>query len=235
MSEHEFFPRVKKTIVPRPVEVKETDVLGQSGSARATDAIIYGDNWYHNREEDLIEIFDAGPALTFRHLLPQKDKYAREGLYLRLAIAYRTTEEAWANIRTFSGNHVTLPNAVRGAMYVDPNTVHWVTDDMTLNVNSLYTGEKFWVQRVDWEWVSRELVYEDELVKKGPILKRTPEEVEALYAKHEATREQVKQFLIERINEDDHFAKRCLTLLHTDRLLERDLVALYRDLGLGEE
>ena len=78
----EFFPRVRKTVIPRPIITEETDVLSQSGSAKATDAVIYGHNWYHDKENDLIEIYDAGPVLCFRHLLPRKDKYEREGLYL---------------------------------------------------------------------------------------------------------------------------------------------------------
>ena len=76
----EFFPKVRKTIIPRPIVIKETDVLSQTGSAKATDAVIYGPNWYHDKKEDLIEIYDAGPALSFRHILPRKDKYEREGL-----------------------------------------------------------------------------------------------------------------------------------------------------------
>ncbi len=230
MSTREYFAKVKKTVMPRPVEHVRTDVLGQRGSARASDATIYGTNWYHDREEGLIEVWDAGPALVFRDILPRKEKYEREGLYLQLAIAYRTTENAQANIRTFSGNHVTLPNALKGAMYVDPNTFYWVTDDLTLNINSIYSGERLWIQRVDWEWVSREVVYYDELVQKGPYRERSREEADAFYAEQPVTDESVKAFLVERVRNDGYFAKRCLALLNHDKLLQRELVELYKDL-----
>jgi len=230
MATREFFHTVKKTVMPRPVKREETDVLGQAGSVRASWATIYGPNWYHDRQEDLIEIYDAGAALVFRDVLPKKDKYAREGLYLRLAIAYRTTENANANIRTFSGNHITLPNSVQGAMYDDAGTYYFVTDDMTININSIYSNGKLWIQRVDWEWVSRNVVYEDEVATKGLDLRRSKAEVEAIYAEKEVTDESVKDFLIDRIRRDYHFAKRCLALMSADRLLERDLVSLYRDL-----
>ena len=159
----EFFPRVRKTVIPRPVVKEETDVLGQSGWVRAAAATIYGPNWYHDQDQDLIEIWDAGPALCFKDVLPRKDKYAKEDLYLRLSIAYRTTANAFANIRTFSGNHVTLPNATDGAMYDDPFTRYFVTDDCTININSIYRDERLWLQRVEWEWVSHETIFEDEL------------------------------------------------------------------------
>src|SRR5262249_18494212 len=129
----EFFPKVRKTVIPRPVIKPGIEVRGQYGSVRAAAATIYGPNWYHDSPQDLIEIWDAGPALCFRDVLPCKDLYAREGLYLRLAIAYRTTASAFVNIRTFSGNNVTLPNAIGGAMYEDPFTRVHVTDDCTLN------------------------------------------------------------------------------------------------------
>ena len=74
----EFFPKVKKTAIPRPVFKKETDVLGLSGSVNASEATIYGSNWYHDYEQDLIEIWDAGPALCFKDVIPKKDKYKRE-------------------------------------------------------------------------------------------------------------------------------------------------------------
>jgi len=228
----EFFPRVKKTVMPRPVERKETDVLGLRGIAWAADAIVYGPNWYHDREQNLIEIYDAGPALCFRDILPKKDKYAREGLYLQLSIAYRTTENANANIRTFSGNHVTLPNSVSGGIYVDPYTYHWVTDDMTLNINSIYLEEKFWIQRVEWEWVSKEIVYDDEVGKSDLYLTRAKKDLDSIYAEKEITKDLVKDFLIERIKMDDHFARRCLALMNGDRLLERDLISLYKDLNI---
>src|SRR5262249_32662419 len=103
MVSREFCPKVRKTVIPRPAVGWETDVLGQSGSVRAASATIYGPNWYHDTVSDLIEIWDAGPALCFKDVLPRKDKYTREGLYLRLSLAYRTTANAFANIRTFSG------------------------------------------------------------------------------------------------------------------------------------
>lgn len=234
--QREFFPRVKKSVVPRPVIEYETDVLSQTGSARATDAIVYGPNWYHDTEKDLIEIYDAGPALSFRHILPKKNKYEREGLYLLLSIAYRTTENANANIRTFSGWHVDLPNAVNGGMFVDKNTYNWVSDDCCLNINSIFQGEKLWLQRVDWEWVSRETIYEDEH-DKDLWLNRTKEEVDALYAKKRITKSVVEDFLVSRIKEDPNFAKRCILLLNSDKLFSNDLVSLYKDLGIeqGEE
>jgi hypothetical protein len=223
----EFFPRVKKTVVPRPVVKEETDVLGQSGSVRAAAATIYGPNWHHDPFQDLIEIWDAGPALCYRDVLPRKDKYAKEGLYLRLSLAYRTTPNAFANIRTFSGNNITLPNAIDGAMYEDPFTRYCVTDDCTLNLNSLYRDERIWLQRVDWEWVSRETIFEDELAFQEPYLNRSKEEVDALYAAKEIDDEAVKKFLIDKVRGDGAFAKRCLLLLCEDRLLGNDLVALH--------
>jgi hypothetical protein len=227
----EFFPKVRKTRIPRPVVQKETDVLSKTGSVKATDAVIHGPSWYHDREQDLIEIFDAGPALCFRHLLPRKDKYEREGLYLRLSIAYRTTENANANIRTFSGWHVELPNAVHGGMFVDTNTFDWVSDDCCINVNSVFMGEKLWVQRVDWEWMSRETVYEDEY-DKDPWLERTKKEVDALYKKKHITKGVVEDFLVNRIKKDPVFAKRCLMLLNNDKLYDKDIVDLYKDLEI---
>ncbi|MDR0867422.1 MAG: hypothetical protein LBP75_02970 [Planctomycetota bacterium] len=226
----EFFPRVKKTIMPRPPTARETDVLGQSGTVYAGEAQIYGDNWYFDKTENLIEIYGAGAALVFRNLLPRPHKYAREGLYLQLTLAYRTTENACANIRNFSGNHVNLPNSVAGALFTDPNTYYWVTDDLTVNINSLYTGEKLWLQRVDWEWVSREVIYDDELTRGKPFLNRTPEQVAERYRETVVTEETARKFLIDRINNDADFAKRCLGLLHGDRLREKDLVAAYQEL-----
>ncbi len=232
MVTREFFPTVKKTVMPRPVVREETDVLGQAGRVTASRATIYGPNWFYDHQQDLIEIYDAGAALVFRDVLPRKDKYAREGLYLRLAIAYRTTENANANIRTFSGNHVTLPNSVHGAMYIDPATFYYITDDMTININSIYSNEKLWIQRVDWEWMSKVVVYEDEVAAVGLELKRGQAEIEALYGEREVTDATVKDFLIDRIRRDYHFSKRCLALMSTDRLLERDLVSLYRELNV---
>jgi len=229
----EFFERVRKTVIPRPVVVPETDVLEQWGSAKATDAIIYGPNWYHDKEQDLIEIYDAGPALNFRHLLPKKNKYEREGLYLLLSIAYRTTENANANIRSFSGWYINLPNAVDGSMYVDKETFNWVSDDYCINVNSVFSGEKLWLQRVDWEWVSRETLYEDEYYK-DQWLYRKKKEVDDLYAKKYITNSVVEDFLINKIKEDPNFAKRCLMLFNNDKFYEKDLILLYKDLGIEE-
>jgi len=223
----EFFPRVRKTVVPRPVVRVETDVLGQSGSVRAASATIYGPNWYHDTFQDLIEIWDAGPALCFKDSLPRKDKYTKEGLYLKLTLAYRTTSNAFANIRTLSGNHVTLPNAVDGAMYDDPWTRFFVTDDCTININSVYRDERIWLQRIDWEWVSQDTLFEDELAYKEPYLNRTKEEIEACYAKKKIDDDTVKNDLIDRIRGDSAFAKRCLLLLCEDSLMRDDLVALY--------
>lgn len=229
----EFFPSVRKTVIPRPVVQQETDVLSQTGSAKAADAVIYGPNWHHDREQDLVEIYDAGPALSFRHILPRKDKYEREGLYLRLSIAYRTTENANANIRTFSGWYVDLPNAVNGGMFVDKHTYDWVSNDCCININSIFRGEKLWLQRVDWEWMSRETIYEDEGHNDG-WLNRSKEEVNAIYAKKHITKRTVEDFLINRIEEDPVFAKRCLMLLSNDKLHEKDIVYLYKDLGIDK-
>jgi len=231
----EFFPRVKKTIIPRPVIRPETDVLGLSGTVRASEAMIYGDNWYHDPEPDLIEIWDAGAALCFQDALPKKDKYAKENLYLKLSIAYRTTENAFLNIRTFSGNHITLPNAVQGGMYEDPFTFHWVTDDYTLNVNSIYRDERAWIQRIDWEWVSRETIFDDELSYKDPYLYRTKDEVDALYASRPVNDDVVRGFLMKKIKEDYTFAKRCMLLLNGDALLQGDLVTLFQNLNIHSD
>ena len=226
-ARREFFPKVRRTVVPRPVVKEETDVLGQSGTVRAAAATLYGPNWHHDQAQDLIEIWDAGAALCFKDVLPRKDKYAREGLYLRLALAYRTTPNAFANIRTFSGNHVTLPNAPDGAMCEDPFTRYCVTDDCTININSIHHGERLWLQRVDWEWVSQQTVFEDELAAQGLYLDRTREEVDALYAAKKIDDDTVKEFLIRKVREDSGFAKRCLLLLCEGPLLRDDLAALY--------
>jgi hypothetical protein len=231
----EFFPRVRKTVVPRPPVRLETDVLGQTGSLPAASATIYGPNWYHDPVADLIEIWDAGPALCFKDVLPRKDKYAREGLYLRLSLAYRTTANAFANIRTLSGNNVTLPNSLDGAMYDDPFTRFHVTDDCTININSIYRDERLWLQRVDWEWVSRETLFEDELDSGNLYLERTLEEVEALYAEKEINENTVTEFLLDRVRTDQGFAKRCLLLLVEEKLLSKDLVALYETLNHGAD
>jgi hypothetical protein len=223
----EFFPRVRKTVIPRPVVKEETDVLGQSGWVHAAAATIYGDNWYHDPVQNLIEIWDAGPALCFKDVLPRKDKYAKENLYLRLRLAYRTTANAFANIRTFSGNHITLPNAEHGAMYDDPYTRYYVTDDCTININSVYRDERLWLQRVEWEWVSSETIFEDELTSLEPYLHRTKEEVDAIHAQKKIDDETIKEFLIDKIRTDSAFTKRCLLTLCEDRLLRNDLVALH--------
>jgi len=223
----EFFPRVRKTIIPRPVvREKPPPVLGQRGSVRAAAATVYGANWWHDPQRDLIEIWDAGAALCFADVLPAKDLYAREGLYLQLSLAYRTTANACANIRTFSGNHVTLPNATDGSMYQDPDTRYWVTDDCAININSIYRDERLWLQRVDWEWVSQETIYEDELGRADVYATRTREQVEALYATKRLDAQTVKQLVIDRINKDETFARRCLLLLCEERL-DNDLVKLY--------
>jgi hypothetical protein len=231
----EFFPQVRKTVIPRPAQVLETDVLGHSGSVRAAAATIYGPNWYHDPIADLIEIWDAGPALCFKDVLPRKDKYSREGLYLRLSLAYRTTANAFVNLRTFSGNNITLLNSLDGAMYEDPYTRFYVTEDCTLNINSIYREERLWLQRVDWEWVSCETIFEDELPQANPYLGRTPEEIEALYAEKEINEETVKEFLLDKVRTDPAFAKRCLLLLLSEELMSNDLVALYETLNHGAD
>ncbi|MEA5511707.1 hypothetical protein VB715_18190 [Crocosphaera sp. UHCC 0190] len=218
--------------MPRPYFVQETDILGQSGTAWAVDASVYGDNYYINREQGLVEIYEGGPALSFYHLIPRKNKYEKEGLYLRLKLAYRTSENANVNIRTFSGNHVTLLNSFYGDMYDDPNTYWWVTDDLTININSIFSGEKFWIQRVDWEWMSKEVIYEDEVQDQNTLLNRSFEEIEKLYAAKAITNDSVKNFLMENIKKDDNFAKRCLLLLRQDQLMGEDLSKLFEDSGI---
>jgi hypothetical protein len=222
----EFFPRVRKTILPRPVVREKVPVFGQRGIVRASAATIYGSNWYHDQAQDLIEIWDAGAALCFADALPSKDLYVREGLYLQLTLAYRTTPNAFANIRTLSGNHVTLPNATEGSMYQDPATRFWVTDDCTININSIHRDERLWLQRVEWEWVSQEIVYEDELGRADLYATRTREEIEAVYATKPIDDETLKQLVVDRIRKDEAFARRCLLLLCEDRL-GNDLVKLY--------
>lgn len=228
----EFFPNVRKTVLPRPYFVKEVDILGQNGTAWATEAAVYGTNFHVDHHQGLIEIYGAGAAISFAHILPQKNKYEKEGLYLRLRLAYRTTENANVNIRDFSGNHVDLPNSYHGHMYDDPNTIWWVTDDLTLNINSIYTGEKLWIQRVDWEWMSKEVVYEDEVQDKSLELVRSPDEIADLYGPKEITPNSVKAFLIEKIQQDDEFAKRCLALLNQDKAKHKDLTELFVECGM---
>lgn len=227
----EFFPRVRRTVIPRPAPRDEREVLGVAGTVRAAAATIYGSSWYHDPFHDLVEVWDGGPALCFKHLLPERDKYARENLYLRTWIAYRTSENANVNIRTFSGNHVTLPNAVNGALYDDPHASQWVTEDLTLNVNSIYRDERVWFQRVDWEWTSRETVYEDELPGAEACLARSPEQVAALYLDQELTVEVLRELLVRKLDEDRSFMARCLALLHAERFEdERSAVELFERL-----
>jgi hypothetical protein len=136
------------------------------------------------------------------------------------------------HIREFSGNHVTLPNSLHGHIYDVPNTYWWVSDDLTLNINSIYSGEKLWIQRVDWEWMSKEVLYEDESYGQDHFLHRSQEAVEQLYAAKSFTHNFVKDFLIDKINSDDYFAKRCLLLLQQDRLMHEDLPKLFADMGI---
>jgi hypothetical protein len=228
----EIFPQVRKTVMPRPYYAEESDILGQSGTAWAVDAGIHGSNYYVNREQGLIEIYEAGAAISFYHLLPRTNKYEKEGLYLRLKLAYRTTENANVNIRNFSGNHVTLPNSLHGHMYDDPDTYWWVTDDLTININSIFAGEKMWIQRVDWEWMSKEVVYEDEVQDQDLLLSRSAEEINKLYAPAQITPNFIKDFLAEQIRKDDNFAKRCLAMLCQDQLMGKDLTELFIDSGI---
>jgi hypothetical protein len=230
--QREFFPRVRKTVMPRPDFAEESDILGQSGTAWATDAKIYGDNYHIDYGSGLVEIYEAGVALCFRDQLPRKDKYEKEGLYLRLKLAYRTTANANVNIRNLSGNHVTLLNSYYGSIYEDPETYWWVTDDMTININSIYTGEKLWIQRLDWEWMSKEVIYEDEVQDRNLYLDRAFEEVSRLYIPPAINRDTIKAFLIQKIQKDDEFAKRCLTLLCQDRLMNQDLDQLFIETGM---
>ncbi len=230
--QREFFDRVPKTVMPRPYVAEEHDILGQTGTAWAVDAAIHGDNYYLDRNQGLIEIYEAGVAVEFRHLLPRKDKYEQEGLYQRLKLAYRTTANANVNIRNFSGNHVTLPNSLHGDMYDDSETYWYVTDDLTLNINSIYSGEKLWIQRVDWEWMSKEVVYEDEVHKQDLSLVRSFEEIEKLYTPKEVTPKSIKAFLIDKIQKDDEFAKRCLAMLRQDQLMNKDLSQLFVESGM---
>ena len=230
----EYFSKVRKTRIPRPVVKEETDVLAQTGSVKATDAVLYGHNWYHDKVNDLIEIHDAGAALSFLHLLPKKDKYEREGLYLQLSIAYRTTENANVNIRSFSGWHVELPNSVEGSMFVDTQTFHGVSDDCCININSIYAGEKLWLHRVDWEWMSRETFYDD-ASDKDQWLSRSKKDIDKIYKKKGVTKRTVHDFLISCIENDPVFAKRCLMLLNSDKLFEKDIVDLYKRITTSNE
>ena len=228
----EFFPLVKKTVMPRPYVAEDYDVLGQSGTIWAVDAAVYGDNWYFDREQELIEIYGAGAAISFSHLLPRKNKYEKEGLYLRLRLAYRTTENANVNIRTFSGRHVTLPNNIDGHMYDELETYWYVTDDMTININSMYTDEKMWIQRVDWEWMSKEIVYEDEVEDKKLYLSRSRSEIDKLYVPQKINENSIKDCLVNKIETDEHFAKRCLAMLCQDQLMNQDLIQLFNQSGM---
>ena len=229
----EFFPLVRKTVMPRPYFAEETDILGQSGTAKALNAAIFGDNWYLDKENELIEIYGAGAAISFSNLLPKKNKYEKEGLYLRLKLAYRTTKNANVNIRSFSGRHLTLSNSVDGHMFDDVDTYWYITDDMTININSIYTDEKFWVQRVDWEWMSKEVVFEDEIDEKNLFVSRTLKQIEKLYVPTKINQDSIKDFLINKIKKDEHFAKRCIALLYQDQLMaQKDLIELFQESGI---
>jgi hypothetical protein len=120
-------------------------------------------------------------------------------------------------------------------MYQDPATRFWVTDDCTININSIHRDERLWLQRVEWEWVSQEIVYEDELDRADLYATRTREEVEAVYATKPIDDETLKQLVVDRIRKDEAFARRCLLLLCEERL-GNDLVKLYGMLnGAPEE
>jgi hypothetical protein len=229
----EFFPLVRKTVMPRPYFAEETDILGQSGTAKAVNVAIFGDNWYLDKENELIEIYGAGAAISFRNLLPNKNKYDKEGLYLRLKLAYRTTENANVNIRSFSGRHLTLSNSVDGHMFDDVDTYWYITDDMTININSIYTDERIWIQRVDWEWMSKEVVFEDEIDERNLFVSRTLKQIEGLYIPQKINQDSIKEFLINKIKKDEHFAKRCLAMLCQDKLMaEKDLIELFQESGI---
>ena len=229
----EFFPLVRKTVMPRPYFAEEIDILGQSGTVLAVNATIFGDNWYLDKENQLLEIYGAGAAICFRNLLPNKNKYEKEGLYLRLKLAYRTTAKANVNIRTLSGRHTTLSNSLEGNMYDDVDTYWYITDDMTININSIYSEEKIWIQRLDWEWMSKEVIFEDEVDAKSPFLNRQLKEIENLYVPQKINENSVKEFLIDKLKNDEHFAKRCLGMLCQDKLTtDNNLIELFNQIGV---
>ena len=122
---------------------------------------------------------------------------------------------------------------VEGNIYDDVDTYWYITDDMTININSIYTDEKMWIQRVDWEWMSKEVVFEDEIDKKSPFVSRSLKEIEKLYVPQKINQDSVKDFLIENIKTDEHFAKRCMAMLCQDKLMaEKNLVELFKESGV---
>ena len=125
---------------------------------------------------------------------------------------------------------MTLSNSVDGNIYDDVDTYWYITDDMTININSIYTDEKIWIQRVDWEWMSKEVVFEDEVDKKTPFVNRTLKEIEKLYIPQKINQDSVTDFLMNKIKTDEHFAKRCMAMLCQDKLMaEKNLVELFQE------
>ena len=60
-------------------------------------------------------------------------------------------------------------------------------------------------------------------------------EIDALYAAKLVDENMVKEFLINRIKQDDNFAKRCIALLNADALLENNLIDLYNKLNIQSD
>ncbi len=148
-------------------------------------------------------------------------------------MAYRTTRNANVNLRTFSGRHMTLSNSIDGHMYDDVDTYWYITDDMTINVNSIYTDERLWIHRVDWEWMSKEVVLEDEIDEKNIFVNRTLQQIEKLYTPQKINADSITDFLMNKIQTDEHFAKRCLAMMCKDKIMEeKDLIQIFQESGI---
>jgi hypothetical protein len=89
-----------------------------------------------------------------------------------------------------------------------------------------------WIQRVVWEWMSKEVVYEDEVQDQDILLTRSVEEIKKLYAPAKITPNSIKDFLAEKIRQDENFAKRCLGILCEDQLMNKDLTQLFLESGI---
>ena len=80
--------------------------------------------------------------------------------------------------------------------------------------------------------MSKEIIYEDEVFGKNTILYRSLEDIQKLYQEKEITDDDVKDFLRDKINSDDWFAKKCLVMLREEQLMGEKLVKLFEDSGL---
>ena len=81
--------------------------------------------------------------------------------------------------------------------------------------------------------MSKEVVFEDEVDQKTPFVNRTLKDIEKLYVPQKINQDSVKDFLMNKIKTDEHFAKRCMAMLCQDKLMgEKNLVELFQESGV---